>query len=440
MRRRPSSPTAPASPEAGPPREAAVFVQSLFERASIGVGVAHDEHVVSSNPALQSLLGYSAEELAGMHFTEYTHPDDIPVGSAVGLARPNPENDYWCQEKRYVAKDGRVIWGRVVISGLPASMLGEGFALVMIEDITERRRAEDERQRSHDLLVKLSAQIPGEIFQYRLYPDGRACHPYASDAISDLFELTPELVREDASQIIDRLHPADRGRVSELILESARTLKQFHAEYRVLLPRQGLRWHRCDSSPERTEDGGTLWHGTTIDITERKQMEEALRQSEERYRQLLEAAHDWVWEVDENARYTFASPKVREILGYEPEEVLGKTPFDLMPPDEAERVTTLFGPLAAARGAFFDLENINLHKDGHPVSVETTGIPALDKDGNFLGYRGVDRDVTERKRAGEALLESEKRLARVAEDGGGRTLGGRHRPRLQQPSHHHHRL
>ena len=147
----------------------------------------------------------------------------------------------------------------------------------------------------------------------------------------------------------------------------------------------------------------TLLAGYTIDITERKQAEEALRESEERYRRLIDSAPDWIWEVDEHGRYVFASPKMLDLLGYRPEEVLGKTPFDLMPPDEAERVAALFASIAAKREPFRYLVNTNLHKDGHLVFMETSGTPVFDSNGDYRGYRGMDRDITERKQAEENL-------------------------------------
>lgn len=129
---------------------------------------------------------------------------------------------------------------------------------------------------------------------------------------------------------------------------------------------------------------------------ERKRMDEEIKRSEERFRTLVETTSDWVWEVDGNGVYTYASPKVRDILGYEPEDVIGKTPFDLMPPEEAERVAGLFGPIAAAKKPFSMLANTNLHRDGREVVIETSGVPVIDNDGNLLGYRGIDRDITER--------------------------------------------
>ena len=151
----------------------------------------------------------------------------------------------------------------------------------------------------------------------------------------------------------------------------------------------------------------------------------ALRESEERCRTLVETVSDWVWEVDENIVYTFVSPKVRDLLGYEPGEILGKTPFDLMPPDEALRVKEIFGPYAARREPILAIENTNLHRNGHRVVLETSGLPFFDANGRFRGYRGVDRDITARKRAEETIRRNAERLRQVQKfEAIGRMAGG----------------
>lgn len=139
------------------------------------------------------------------------------------------------------------------------------------------------------------------------------------------------------------------------------------------------------------------------DISVHKQDEKSLSVVRGRFRGLVESTSDWIWEVDENAVYTYVSPKVGEILGYEPEEVLGRTPFDLMPPEEAERVADVFASIAASRKPFKALENTNLHKDGRIVVLETSGVPIVDVDGKFSGYRGIDRDITDRKKTENKL-------------------------------------
>lgn len=124
----------------------------------------------------------------------------------------------------------------------------------------------------------------------------------------------------------------------------------------------------------------------------------ALTASEEKYRALTETTSDWVWEVDAHGAYSYVSPKVLDLLGYAPEEVLGKTLFDFMPEAVAQEVGAAFRRVAESRQPFSSLENECLRKDGRRVILETSGVPVLDEAGNFLGYRGIDRDITERKR------------------------------------------
>ncbi len=130
-----------------------------------------------------------------------------------------------------------------------------------------------------------------------------------------------------------------------------------------------------------------------------------------RFKDLVESSSDWVWEVDTRGTYTYVSPKVKDVLGYAPEDVLGRTPFDLMPPAEAERVKAIFAEVVASRCPCFSIENTNRHKDGHLVVLETNCVPVFDPAGSLRGYRGMDRDITERKKVEVALRQSEERLA-----------------------------
>jgi len=148
--------------------------------------------------------------------------------------------------------------------------------------------------------------------------------------------------------------------------------------------------------------------GTVRDITSLKKLEFALDQSEQRFRNLVETSSDWVWEVNELGLYTYVSPQIFNILGYFPAEVLGKSPFDFMPPEESARVFQEFSKFASVQAPFQCLENINLHKDGRLITLETSAAPIIDEDGQFRGYRGMDRDVTVRKQIEITLRDSEE--------------------------------
>ncbi len=148
-------------------------------------------------------------------------------------------------------------------------------------------------------------------------------------------------------------------------------------------------------------------------VVESEQAAEALQESELKFRTLVESTNDLIWEVDPNARYTYASPGVEALLGYKPAEMLGKMPVDFMEPEEGQRIAQIFGKLLEKHASFVAQENRNLHRDGRVVVLETSGVPFFDPKGELAGYRGIARDITARKQAVQALEESELRLRTI---------------------------
>jgi len=136
---------------------------------------------------------------------------------------------------------------------------------------------------------------------------------------------------------------------------------------------------------------------------------------------LINSITDWIWVVDENARYTYISKQVKDQLGYNPEELIGKTPFDLMDEEEAKRVSMLFEEIVNERKPLLQLRNVNRHKEGYEVVIESSGNPIFDDKGVFRGYQGSDRDVTKAHQLQkaikdqESMLLSQSRLAQMGE-------------------------
>ncbi|MDO8458014.1 MAG: ATP-binding protein [Burkholderiaceae bacterium] len=130
---------------------------------------------------------------------------------------------------------------------------------------------------SHDLFETLSTHVPGMIYQYRLYPDGRSNCPYVSEGVLDLYEVTPAQAIAGAAALFANVHEDDLDKVKATIDESARTLQPWHHEFRVNLPKRGLRWLIGHSQPVRLAEGSVLWHGYMTDITETKNVEATLR-------------------------------------------------------------------------------------------------------------------------------------------------------------------
>ncbi len=140
---------------------------------------------------------------------------------------------------------------------------------------------------------------------------------------------------------------------------------------------------------------------------------ERLFDSERKYRDLTESISDWIWEVDAESRYVYASPKIKDLLGYSPEDVIGKTPFDLMPSDQINMKKLEFRKYFLLKQPYDNVENQCIHKNGSIVILETSGVPIFDKYGNVTGYRGIDRDVTERKKSDTELKNLRNYLSNI---------------------------
>jgi len=208
--------------------------------------------------------------------------------------------------------------------------------------------------------------------------------------------------------ILDVYDPADHEHVRACIAEADRA-GQVRYQARMRRADGGSVPVQMDIVSVRGAGGELLYRvATAQDITLRALAEESLKESEARYRSLVETSFDWIWEVDAEGRYSYASPRINDILGYSEQEVLGRTPFDLMPEEEARRVGEAFAAIVARREPFAYLENVNRHKSGRLVVLETSGVPVLGPGGELRGYRGTDRDVTERRRLLQQLNQAQK--------------------------------
>lgn len=149
---------------------------------------------------------------------------------------------------------------------------------------------------------------------------------------------------------------------------------------------------------------------------EQRQAQAALRDSEERFRHLVEAMSDWVWEVDQQGICTYASAQVENLLGYSRAEVIGKSPFEFMLSEEVPQTAAIFAEALATQQSFKGLQSTYCHKDGHLVFQTTSGVPIFDTHGQLRGYRGIGSDITARSRAEAALRRSEELYRSVVEN------------------------
>ena len=244
------------------------------------------------NAGAEQMLGYCSAQVIGHMTLESLHlPRELEARSAELSARygkPIPtcqamlveggeEGGHEAREWTLVRHDG----SHLTVNMLATPVLDEqglwvGHLAICI-DITERKRVHEALAARDLLLKKLSAHVPGGIYQFKMEFDGRFSVIYASDGMRDIYELEPDVLLLNAEAVFARIHPQDARRVRASILASADTLSPWREEYRVQLPQRGLRWVRGEATPEELPGGGVLWHGFISDISDLKRVEEELR-------------------------------------------------------------------------------------------------------------------------------------------------------------------
>lgn len=275
-------------------RETHNQLRSVLDAATQVAIIATDLNGIINtfNAGAERLLGYSAEQALGRLALEdlvqydelqqraealsQRYGRDICPGQALFAATAQEaggEPGDWT----LVRGDGTQLLANMLVTAvIDEQGLWVGYLAICI-DVTERRRVHEALAARDRLLDKLSAEVPGGIYQYRLDADGRSCFPYASQGLLDIYEIDLQVLRHDASLALERIHPQDRERVASSIRESAKHLTPWREEYRVCLPQAGLRWIRGEATPEACDHGSTLWHGYLTDISDLKRVEEELR-------------------------------------------------------------------------------------------------------------------------------------------------------------------
>jgi len=362
--------------------------------------------ILRCNTAMANLLGKSFDEIKGRTCWELMHGTSEPIeGCPTVRMREThhretfivPRGDRWLEDSVDPLLDEN------------DNLIG---AVHTISDITERKRAEEALSESEDKYRKL----------FELGSDALFLIEVETGRILDLNDTALKMYgysREETLQMKN----------TDFSAEPAQT-RQATVEHEQQIP---VRYHKKKDGtifPTDISVAYFTWYGKEVciaairDITQRKRAEEALRESERRFSDVAENALEWIWEVDANGKYTYASPAVKKILGYKPEEVVTKHFYDLFHPDEREELKESAFKVFTKKQPFREFMNRNVHKNGEIVWLSTSGVPIVDDEGKLIGYRGADMDITERKQAEKEIeslakfpSENPNPVLRVAKDG-----------------------
>ncbi len=298
---------------------------------------------------------------------------------------------------RIIANDGEIRWmrstGQVERDGAgnPAFMRG------VVQDVTERKRLEDEREDALLRLQKIASRVPGVVYQFRLFPDGSSSFPFASDAIREIYRVSPEEVREDASKVFSILHPEDRGDVVASIRRSALELSPWRHEFRVQFDDGTVRWLLGNALPEQEAEGAVLWHGFVTDITARK-----LTENELKIAATVFQSQEGMFVTDVTGAILRVNRAFTEITGYTPEEATGRNPRLLSSGrHDSAFYAAMWGSLHNT--GVWEGEIWNRRKGGEVYPQHLTITAVSNTDGTVTNYVATMTDITLNKAAAQEI-------------------------------------
>ncbi len=273
-------------------------------------------------------------------------------------------------------------------------------------DITASKLAEvrlKESERRSRALLNANPDMIFRINREGTFLDYKAdsAELYAQDEPSIIGKKNRDITPPEFADLTDRY--------IKQTLDSGK-LQQF--EYQMITKNLGLR----DYEARMVASGKDEVIAVVRDITDRKLAEDMLRESETRFKQISEGTEEWIWEVDANGVFTYMNPYVKKLLGYYPDELIGiKYFYDFFEPEHKEELKQGAFVAFDRKESIRNFINCNIHKDGRRIILLTSAFPRLDSENNFIGYRGINIDITDRQKAADELKISETKFRNIVE-------------------------
>jgi len=363
------------------------------------------------NKAVSKALGYSREEFLGMNYRDYTSPQEAKKIYEIYNRVYRTGEPAQSVEYEHIAKDGtpRILEATVELrrdkSGKPI-----GFR-TFTRDITERRRTEEALRQSEEKYRTILENIAEGYFENDL----RGTLTFFNDSLLEVYGYTrDELLHMNYRQYMDQENAERVYQAYKKVYATGEPDREIQFE---IIRKDGTRKYLENSVSLIMDAGGQPvgFRGISRDITERKQTEEKLRKSEEKYRTILENIDDGYYEVDLAGNFTFFNDSMCRIFGYPKEELMGMNDRQYTDKENAKRLFQAFNKVyrTGEPGRGYEYEVIR--KDGTKSYIEASISLQKDSSGKTIGFRGIIRDINERKRAEEALRQSEEKYRTILE-------------------------
>src|SRR5262247_3434124 len=375
-------------------RRAEERLRSYFELPLIGMAMTSpDRRFVEVNQKLCDILGYSIDQLTGMSWVDVTHPDDVSENIRLLDETLRGKTEGYVMEKRFIHRDGHIVYTSISARCARRADRSVDYLALIVQDITQRKQAEDRLMESEAQLRLLTELIPQHI--WTAFPGNVA--DFRNRRWLDYTGMTIEEVRHKGW--MTALHPDDHERVSNAIREASSRKGIYEVELRLKGVDGQYRWFLSRAIPQLDQEGNIIkWYGTNTDIEDRKRAEEALRESEARFRNMADNAPVMVWVSEADGACSFVSQSWYEFTGQTPGSGLGFGWVAALHPDDREVSEKTFLVANEKREAF-RLEYRLRRKDGEYRWAIDSARPRFGSQGEFLGYIGSVVDITETKQA-----------------------------------------
>ena len=390
-------------------RKSEATFRETFRDAATGIVVtAPDGRILEVNEAFARIVGYAQEELRGLDLQMLTPPDDLERTRQLRDELLGGQRDSYVREKRYRTKQGGLVWVRNSVA-MRRDAAGRAInAIVVTEDITPQKEAE-QRLRQSQALLQVAAHI-GQLGGWQVRLPGRELT--WSDEVSRIHGLAPGTV-PPVEQAIDYYAPEYRETVRAAFEACAAEGTPYDLEVE-LITAQGKRiWVRTIGEAVRDPYGRIIAvQGALQDISERKRAEAMLRESERRFHAVASVTADVVWDWDLRTDRVWWSDDFETAFGYPPAEVEPDSSswLNRIHPDDRDRVLAGIRSVIDARGSSWSEEYRFLHRDGSVLEIEDRGMLILGSDGAPVRFVGGMSDITERKRFQRELSERIREL------------------------------
>jgi two-component system, sensor histidine kinase and response regulator len=395
-------------------RESEERFRGTFDYAGVGIAECDVQgRFLRVNQKLCEIVGYTREELLQKTWQDITHPDDLAASLEQFLPLLRGEQPGYSLEKRLVRKDGSPVWIDQAVSLRRDAAGAPAYVIAILQDISERKRLEEELSQAD---ARLGLALRGSnigIWEYDM-PDGDYRHGrvYSMNIWEQFGYLTPPDSAFAHETGTAGIHPEDRARVEEAIRSYlAGETSEYEVECRGRHKDGSYRWTLARGVAVRDAGGKPIrFVGSSVEITDRKRAEEALRESEERFRGTFENAAVGIAHTHPEGRFLRVNEKFCAIIGYPREELLEKTWHDITLPDDLAASIDVSAAALRGESPGLPLEKRYLRKDGSLVWVEL--FVSLQRDAaGAPGYLiAIVQDISQRKRLEEALRESERRF------------------------------